>query len=416
MTSNRGARVAPLADAQEQAHAQPGDIGLVQDFRGYADLTDSLRRAFGERRGPQEVGRLVGELARQVRGGADRDAAFHGLRCRASPFAVRPDDVAGRRRPVGVGLTLVTGVREAAGDDAFPHRATPVPPGPRRRDRRTRTAGYAVRGLPWPPPPPPRAGRRRARQARAARPPGGPAMRANHRRVRSRTSPAACPGTRRTTGRLLSRRTRRHPDREDRTACHRLRHPARGRPAAGRRLPPPTRRRQRRGRNSVSASGDYTVYNTGNSPAERSSMKPASIRRRHALFAAAIGIVSLLLAARAGGGRVRLVPAAGPGRRPPTAAPGDPARRLRGAELSLRRHAAGRSRRQRGAVLRDPRVGLGRRHVLGEHPGLRSVRAGQERDSAALLDAAHVRLRRAVRGAPQSEAPGPTFSFQPGRG
>ena len=83
---------------------------------------------------------------------------------------------------------------------------------------------------------------------------------------------------------------------------------------------------------------------------------------------------------------------------------GDATGRLHAPARTCRRRASRRQRRLRRFLLCHDRMGLGRRHDVGELQRLRPVRGGQEHNSAALFGRAHIPAGRGVPGLLQVEA------------
>ncbi len=70
--------MAALRDAEQQSHAQPLDLLLVENVHAEPGIPSDLCRTLGEHPGSQNVRRLVAEIARDVARLAEDAAAFDG--------------------------------------------------------------------------------------------------------------------------------------------------------------------------------------------------------------------------------------------------------------------------------------------------------------------------------------------------
>ena len=93
MTITRGGSALPARDAQQEAHAEPRDLVLVEDLDGEPRVPGDRRGALREDRRREDVARLVAELARDVGGLAEDAAALHrALERRSGGGAWRDDN------------------------------------------------------------------------------------------------------------------------------------------------------------------------------------------------------------------------------------------------------------------------------------------------------------------------------------
>ena len=106
---NHSGRLAAAArDAEQQAHAEPRDLFLIQNLDRNAALDRQRLRAPRELARRQRIARLIGELARKIAALAQQPAARHRL-AGSSKLVVgraahgdRPGGGPGRRRIVGL--------------------------------------------------------------------------------------------------------------------------------------------------------------------------------------------------------------------------------------------------------------------------------------------------------------------------